>query len=299
MKIITGVLLLIVICIGSHSCQKDFIIDNVDSTLITPPAVSGNFTAVIDGAPFVANKFAQASKTLNVIAITGESTDGELILLRVADSGVHVYTLNINSLSNVGAYSKNGGVAFSTNGGTSASQSDGTLSITKIDTVNKRMSGTFSIKVYRQTDQLQKNITTGVFTNISYTTTPIPPSSATDTFKVKTDGAQFPVFSVNGISAFGMINISASNSAVTKTVGLSFPINITPGAYTISLFGPEYIAQYNIGNSYLAGDSGSLTIIEHNTTTKRVRGNFNFHGAELLGTQESELTEGYFSVVYQ
>ncbi|MEP6952031.1 MAG: hypothetical protein ABI863_22265 [Ginsengibacter sp.] len=45
--------------------------------------------------------------------------------------------------------------------------------------------------------------------------------------------------------------------------------------------------------------SGTLTILEHNITTKRIRGNFNFHASEVPGTKVSELTEGYFSVIYQ
>jgi hypothetical protein len=299
MRIVIG-LLLIVLCFGSDSCQKEFVISGIDSTLITPPgSVSGNFTAKIDGGQFVADKATGATRALNVIAITGQASDGQLIVLRVADSGVHIYTLEINSAANAGVYSKDNGIAYTTNGGNSATQSGGTLSITSIDTANKTLSGTFSIKVYRPIDSTQKNITEGVFNNISYGSLAIPPANSLDTFRVKIDGVQFPVFSIVGISAFNMVDLSASDQLVSKTVGLSITSSVTLGSYTFTLFGPDYIGQYNVDSSFLAAESGTLTILEHNTTTKRIRGNFNFHASELLGTKVSELTEGYFSVVYQ
>ncbi len=161
------------------------------------------------------------------------------------------------------------------------------------------MSGSFSIKVFRPIDGQEKNITEGVFTNISYETNPLPPANVSDTFRVKADGAQFPVSSVMAVSAFGMISVSASDQAVSKTVGLSFKSTITPGSYNFSLFGMDYIAQYNIGTSYLVGSSGTLMILEHNTTTKKIRGNFSFKAAEIVGSKTADLTEGYFSVSYK
>ena len=288
MKIFTVVLLSVVIASGLTSCKKDH--TNLDP---------GTLTATIDGSQFIANKTAVAEISSDVIAIAGQSIDGGQIVLRVKDSGVHVYTLDINSPTNVGAYSVNTDYAYTTNQGNTAAESGGTLSITSIDTVNKKMTGTFSIKVYRQLDSKQITITEGVFTNISYDTEALPPANAKDTFNVKADGVQFPGYSITGIAAFGKINISVSNKDISKTIGLSFPTNVTVGTYTFSSFGLDYIAQYNIGSSYLMGDSGSLTILEHNTTTKRIRGTFNFHASELLGSKTSQLTEGYFSVVYQ
>ena len=93
MRAVIAILLSIIICLGT-SCQKEFSIDDnsgqVTPPVTQPPAVSGKFTAKIDGSQFVANKVATASRALNVIAITGQSNDGVLIVLRVADSGVHV-----------------------------------------------------------------------------------------------------------------------------------------------------------------------------------------------------------------
>jgi hypothetical protein len=288
MRILTFVLAASILCTFS-SCQKDP--DSGDSSAV--------FTATIDGTPFNGNQLAMATRALNTIAIAGRSADGEQILLRVADSGIHVYSLEINSFTNVGAYSKNDDYAFATNQGEDASQSSGILSISSIDANKKTMSGTFSMKVYRAMDDTQKTITEGTFKNLSYEEDPVPPAGALDTFRIKADGVQFPVYSITGISAYNMISISASNQSVSNTVGISFPSNITAGTYNFTFLGPTYIAQYNTGESYLIGNSGTLTILEHNTTKKRIRGNFNFDASEITGSPSATLTDGYFSVLYQ
>ncbi len=300
-RFIIGIFLFAIIGLSTDSCQKEFTLTTFDSTLITPPTSTGNFTAKIDGVQFIANKAAGASRSLNLIVINGQSIDGESITLRVADSGVHVYSLGINSVSNVGGYTKDSSTAYLTIQGNNGNESGGTLSITSIDTAHKTMSGTFSMIVYRAYDLDQKVITEGVFTNISYATQPLPSTSATDSFMVKINGVQFPVYSITGISTFGTINLVANDQSLTHTVGISVPANITAGSYTFTPFVLNYLGQYNIDTSYLVAKSGTLTILENNTSTKRIRGNFNFIAAELpgAGIQTAELTDGYFSIMYQ
>src|SRR5205085_8531110 len=116
LRIITG-LGLFIICFSSNSCQKEVSIDTSrDSTIVSPPgSVSASFTAKIDGVSFVADKVASATRALNSIAIVGQANDGQTIALVVKDSGVHVYTLAINSSSNAGSYSKENEIAYATN----------------------------------------------------------------------------------------------------------------------------------------------------------------------------------------
>lgn len=303
MKYIIGLLCLISLSFGNTSCQKEFTLSPVDSSMITPPGGSssdtGSFTATIDGVKFIADEVS-AAKTIGVIAIAGRSSSGERIVLRVADSAVHTYSLTINSATNAGAYSKDTANAYTTNGGNTAEMSGGILSITNIDTVRKTMSGTFSMKVYRPWDETQKNITEGVFANIPYETTPLPPANATDSFRVKIDGTDFPVEFITAVSFYGKISVSGSDENVGKTVGITVPDNVTPGTYTLSIFGPDYIGQYNASSSiFMSASSGTVTILEHNTTSKRIRGSFNFSAKEIADTSTANITEGYFSVVYQ
>lgn len=301
MKFLTPIAFIIIFSFPHLGCQKDFVITDGDTSIITPPGgpgngVTGTFTATIDGVPFVADKVAAASQAIGVIAIVGQNKAGEQILLRVADSAVHNYTLDINSATNVAAYSKDTGYAYGTNGGNTADQSGGVMNITSIDTVKRIMSGTFSIKVYRQFDNKQKIITNGVFKNISYDIAAIPPADKTDSFRVKVDGIPFSAYAINNYTYGSTLNISASNQNISKTFGFHFLDSTPPGTYDLST-SFDYVAQYNEGTDYMIADAGTLTILERNTTTNRLRANFNFHAFSFLSGAKANLTEGYFSII--
>jgi hypothetical protein len=300
MKLLTLIVFIVIISFPHFGCQKEFQLTDGDTSVITPPggpggSGSGTFTATIDGVAFVADKVAVATKAIGVIALVGQNKAGEQILLRVADSSVHNYIFDINSTANVAAYSKDTAYAYGTNGGLTADQSGGVMSITFIDTVKKLMSGTFSIKVYRQYDNKQKIITNGVFKNISYDTAPIQQANALDTFRVKVDGSAFPTYAISNFLYGNTINISASDKNVSRTVGFSFSSSTTPGTYDLAT-GFDYIATYNAGTDYMMAESGSLTILENNAATKRLRANFSFKAFSILSSTKVSLTEGYFSI---
>ena len=281
------------------ACQKDLVLDATNTNGLDT-AVAGLFLAKIDGVQWNANAISSATRLSGVIALYGSNTDGKSILLRVADSGVHNYGFTTPATTNVGAYidSTLTPVASFTTNSWLVDSTYGYVNITAIDTVLKTITGTFSMKVYRQIDSLSRDITDGVFSNIPYSTSP-PPPSATDTFRVKIDSVDF---NYNSLSAFDvsinqMISITASQGSAS--VGINVPDTVLAGNYSYDL--SDYVGQYNPNDStFLRADSGTLTILENNTVTKRIRGSFFFH-AKTLGTPivEAELTEGYFSVVYQ
>jgi len=81
------------------------------------------------------------------------------------------------------------------------------------------------------------------------------------------------------------------------------PLATTAGTYSLSFFGLTYIGLYNPSpTASMYSDSGSLIILENNTTTKRLRGNFNFVAKTMPGgpvLADVNITEGYFSVTYK
>lgn len=282
-----------------YSCQKE-----VDYALDNNNNVTGDFRAKIEGTQWVANKAAIASRMAGVINITGLGTDRKLLTITLTDSGVHRYILSDNTM-NAAAYvdsSLPNTFAFTTNQGAYPTEAGGEVEITSIDPVNKKISGTFSFKVFRQMDGLQRTITEGSFTNISYQTT-LPPSNATDTFQVKIGGNSWTPNTIAAVSAQGFLAVTGTDATAVKSVGLLMPPTITPGAYTLDFFGATYIGQYNPDNDpnhSQASTSGTLTILSHNPTTKRIRGTFNFHAEALLNPLLfSEITEGFFAVTYQ
>lgn len=304
MKYIFAILFISVLAFSNSSCQKEFFLDDIDSSLITDPippgGLNGNFTANIEGTKFIADKGAAATRSMGVIVIGGFNNAGENITIRVADSGVHVYTLDIGSMTNIGTYTKENENTYTTNAGNEPQQSGGTLSITSIDTDKKTLSGKFSMNVYRQIDNKQKKITEGIFKDVSYETQPIPPANTTDTFRVQIDGTAFPAYSIVGLNLMNTISIIVNNQEGSKTVGLTMPSDVKAGTYNYSLAAMDFFGQYNpTSGTFLVANSGSLTILEHNTATKRIKGNFNFEAKDLMGSGKASLTEGYFSVTYK
>lgn len=267
--------------------------------------VTGDFRAKINGEQWIANRVAGASRMNGLISLTGISTQGRQLVITLTDSGARTYRLNSNAL-NFAAYvdsTDTNRTPFTTVESNQDSLAGGTLTITNLDEVNKRISGTFIFKVYRTQDGKKKSFTEGKFTNLSYGTT-LPPANSNDTFRVKLGGVPFVGSSIIVINTFGKINVTYSDANNTKNVSLSINEAITVGnAYTWSGFG-DNMAIYNEGLvnppvTYL-GAGGNLTILEHNTTTKRIRGTFNFV-ANTFPTPTppaKTFTEGYFSVKY-
>jgi hypothetical protein len=294
--------------ISFQSCQKE-----VDPSIIEdqnqPQQVTGNLKAKVDGTQWVANTVSGASRMLGLISIGGKSSDKKTLAITLVDSGVHTYRLDdasFNAAAWVDSTMPNP-INFTTNQGVNPSDAGGTVTITSIDQVNKKISGTFSFKMYRQLDGLQRTFTEGSFTDLTYITS-LPPTSSTDTFRVKIAGTLWVPPVVVGAVAPAIppmppqLGITGTSTDATKSVGVIVPANITPGTYTFDFFGATYIGAYNPSTDPTqsqASMSGTLTILSHNTSTKRIRGNFNFHAEALLNPLlNTELTEGFFAVSY-
>ena len=274
-------------------------------TVLPGEIVTGSFTAKIDGTPWVANRFAQGARISNTLNISGLGLDKKFITISVKDSGVHQYTLAWDNTSGgAGGFMDStlaDVTAFTSNAGLTPAEGGGTLNITSIDEVNKKMSGTFSFKAKRSTDDTYRDITEGVFTNIPYIST-LPPGNSTDTFNVKIDGAAFVPASVSGLGVAILSNIvvQGNDATGTKTVAVYFPNDLTPGVYEISGIGDLYYGQYNVNAStFLISSTGTLEILFHNPATRRIRGRFSFTASPLTGGPPiAQLTEGYFAVTY-
>lgn len=278
------------------------------SVTVVPAAtnVTGDFRAKIGGVQWVADKFSQCARMNNIINISGLGLDKKTITITLQDSGVHNYTLAWdNSSMSAGAFMDSAltdVTAFTSNAGTSPDQAGGVLSITSINEVTKTMSGTFSFKAVRQTTGETRTITEGVFNNIPYITS-LSPVNSTDTFDVKIDGVDFPPVLVAGIkNTIGLSNIaiSGSDASGTKSVGVYFPIDVTPGTYAIGIAFSDYFGQYNVNSTtFLSSTTGTLEILFHDPIAKRVRGRFSFSAEPFpLGGTAVQLTEGYFAVTY-
>ncbi len=300
--------LLLVIFVGFISCQKELtntVFNPFPDSLFIPIDTGGSFEADIDSVHWKANyhkaSFSIATPLLpRQLTILGKSADGRTLSIIVTDTGLHhIYSLTGGSRTSGAAFADSSfGVAYTTN-----QNQDSTLSGTvevQIDTIKKTVSGTFSFVVYRRTDSSHKIVTKGKFTNLYYGSDyRLPHANATDTFHVKIKDTLFEPYSISAdyISPANSIDISGSDSLVTRTLGIAFSANVVPGTYTFSL--PDYSGVYNTSLAIFQSDSGKIEILQHDTTSKRIRGNFYFHASSIFNPADSlNLTQGYFSVKY-
>jgi hypothetical protein len=126
-----------------------------------------------------------------VLTITGISSDKKLVQITLVDSGIHKYTmLPVTGGVNVATYidsTLSNPLSYYSNQSFSGTAQNGFVEITAIDNINKTITGTFNLKVYRAADGTERSITEGEFTKIPFTENPAL-SLATDTFNVKVDG---------------------------------------------------------------------------------------------------------------
>lgn len=285
-------------CLLFVSCQKEY----SEATLGTggggTAGTSGIFKAKIDGAQYTADAFVTASVMLGSTTILANSKDKRFFAIEITDTVSGTYTLNKVSVDGIilvdsTDLNKEG---FSTNEGNDTTQAGGTITIS-IDKVKKIVSGTFSCKLFRDSDSKQRRITEGSF-QVPYTNT-IPAAKTTDTFRVKIDGADWTAKSISTAVSGGYVTVVASEQNLTKIVSIQFPQSVVAGTYDFDFSG-NYVGLYlpDGGTPYTA-DSGRITVLERNTVLKRIRANFNFKATSLSnGTAGAAFTNGYFSVGY-
>ncbi|MBS1596652.1 MAG: hypothetical protein JST75_00395 [Bacteroidetes bacterium] len=286
-----------VLLLSFFSCSKEL----SNEALENGKGVAGSFRAKIDGASWVATNNISATVLTGLINITGTSSDGKTINISLLAGATGTYALDENSdgLASLNQTEATGPAIYGTNQSSDPAKSSGTVTITSIDQTNKTISGTFSFNGYDDATTVTKVVTEGVFDRLPYSST-LPPASITDTFKVKINGTSFTASSIAAPIVSGSFFVQGAASDGSNFVGLYMPENVQPGTYTLDIFGGVFVGQYSPDPSTLLvsmGD-GTLTVIENNSTTKRIRGSFSFKAVDASNTQSAQLTEGYFSVGY-
>lgn len=306
MKQMVRLLWCLIVASSIASCQKELSVENGGDS----SEVKGILKMKVDGVQWVADKIAKATIENGIITITGLDKNGTSLLIELVDNGAANYILNqqtVDYAAVVDATDANPS-AYGTNEGQDANDAGGEVIVTNIDQTNKTISGTFSFKVYRNADNKQLVITEGSFENLKYAADdPSDPGggNVSPSFSVKIDGAGFAHNSLNIQHAAGLIVLTAvqATGGPSKAVTLSMPETIAAGTYDFQSIG-DYVGMYVIGSgtggNLFLSVSGKLTITEHNTTTKVIKGTFFFEGEDQIGgAPNAQLTEGAFTVQYQ
>ncbi|WP_188934299.1 DUF6252 family protein [Puia dinghuensis] len=287
------------IVLGLAACRKETSIENGGTA-------AGNFTAKIDGVQWTAATTKEGASILGgIIQITGISADNKEITMTITDSVAGGYPLNQTTPS-FAAYANVDSselYAYSTNQGSDSTQAGGSVTITRIDTVAKTISGTFAFNVFRDIDGRKKSITNGVFTKIPYVTS-LPATASTDTLKANIDGNAWTGVNIQASATAGQLTIIGASANGIQTIGLLLPANATPGSYALDGSNPSYLAAYtfvaNSATNAFVSTKGTLTITSNNTATRRIRGTFTFTGSDPTGASNTthSISSGVFAVSY-
>lgn len=295
MSRLTRTILFLLMTPAFFACQKE-----ISDETATGGNAKGKLRMKIDGKQWEADSYASASILAGYIVITGISSDKKTFMIQLEDEGATTYTLDQQSMHAAALTDDNEAspVSYTSNQGQSTADAGGTVVVTRIDQQNKTISGTFTLKLYRDLDSKQLVLTEGVFENIPYETQLPPNTGANANLTVKIDGSSWSGKSVSGMAVQGTLMITATELDLSKTVGLTMPATITAGSYTFE--NDPILGVYIKGTTNLASSSGTLTITEHNTSTKIIKGTFAFKASDLLGSANTaQLTEGSFTVQYQ
>jgi Family of unknown function (DUF6252) len=315
LKFISAFVLLFLVVFFSCTTEPygGVIPEPLDPNAVNPTVANsvGVFKADFDGQTFTANT-TQAIVNSQYVAISGVKSTGEFFQITIPSATVGTYNL-ATSPTNFGLiYSQGSGLvpylATSSVSGPFSGFPNYTdtseVKITSIDAVNKKISGTFKFTGARFAGASATTIETKVFTNGSFTnlsyTNDVVVAPTTNTFTVKKDGVDFISTNISGFKSGGSIAIIGRRGSV-ENVGVFIPDNASVGAtYTITPLGNER-CQYvmDATPTGILGGTGSVTVISHDITNKRIKGTFNFVAATLLPPSLSfNFTLGTFDVTY-
>ena len=291
---------LFVLCfviLGIAGCSKD---DDNNTTPVPDnqnPSGSGTLSAKINGVSWNPSADSSSGAFMSgVINITGVASDGKTITISLMDTVTGTYSLGLAG-TGAGVYQSqpSGVTSYESHVGPWGASTNW-LIMSSIDKTNKKMTGTFAFRGFNLSTGDSIEISDGVFTNLPYVTSIT--STGNNSFSATVDGASFVPSIIAGSLSLGNLNITASGSTGVPSLGLVVPANITTGTYSLMPFG-TYNAQYNPSlTTYLIVDTGTLTITEHNTTTKKIVGTFNFTASELVGPATATITNGSFTIYY-
>ncbi|HNP32914.1 MAG TPA: DUF6252 family protein [Flavobacterium sp.] len=238
---------------------------------------------------------AQALISGNFISIGATKADGSTFSFLVEGTAAGTYPANTNILAYTPAGSEYGYWSINPNNET---ENTGSITITNIDTVNHRISGTFEYKGYWSDDTatgvLPVQFTNGVFTNLPY----ITQAETGNSFYAKVGGVEFEDVDLaavtTDISGQSYISIGAQNAS-TDSMTVSVKSSLGTGTYNITgnIATDQVQAIYNLSDTDYHAVSGSITITSK--TGSHIKGTFHF---VTDGTTPFTVTEGAFDIDY-
>lgn len=238
---------------------------------------------------------AQALVSGNFISIGATRADGSTFSFLIDGNAVGTYPANNNIIAYTPAGSEYG--YWSINPANDA-ENTGSITITNIDTVNHKISGTFAYKGYwsdtDNTSIIPVQFTNGVFTNIPY----ITQAQTGNSFFAKVGGVEFADVDIlavtTTIGSQEFISVGAQTASL-DAMTVSVKSNLGTGTYAITGNTATDVVQaiYTVNDTDYHAVSGSVTITSK--TVDHIIGTFQY---VTDGATPFTVTEGAFDIDY-
>lgn len=174
------------------------------------------------------------------------------------------------------------------------SSNEGKLIITKIDSLAKTVSGTFSGNLMEWSGAKDIKMTGGIFENIEFTTNQDP-----DVGYATINGEEFTASTFPYTFANNQIHLILSND-LNEQIQLTLPLDVIPGTKSVNTPPSDYSGVYtDFVNGqdvsyYSIFDSGEITVTSYQNG--RITGSFYFDAKDSNGTETVSITDGFFSI---
>lgn len=266
----------------------------VDGTVEPDPGSGGN-TSGIFKADFNNNTWTAAETQVvisgNFIEISAIKSNGEGFAFQIEANETGTYAANVNIVAYSPAGSEYGYWSLNDD---NPDENTGSITITKIDTEKKTISGTFQFKGYwsdPDTPRAAIEFKNGVFTDLPY----ITEEETNDVFTAKVGGTNFVSTDIMADEINDRIAIGAEDANM-NVISVSLKSDLVAGTtypITINRLTDDVQASYEDENGEHVAVSGNVKIIS--ITDDRVEGTFSFTTNDAI---PFNITEGSFDVAY-
>lgn len=261
-------LMALVILVGLNSCE-----DVQRNDLALQAKINNNFYSSND---------ARASKNEDgSVTIQGFNNE-ETMTLHISNAAKRSYEIREGG-ANYAMFEDLGGSIYTTR-----PNGKGMIVVSSLDEETNTISGTFKYEAYLpgiDTIFVEK----GVFFQIPFSEEGVIDPTNAGTFGAKVNGNAFAPIMVAARDTGNSIVVTASTTS--STITLSLPVSVEVSDNTLPKSG--FSAKYQDDNGAQTTSGGQINILEHNVGDKILKGTFSFV------TNQKEITEGHFEVVYQ
>lgn len=241
----------------------------------------------------------RAVLTETSLKVYGTSANGQTIILNINSGEVGEFVVSEYN-GNYAEFIPNmsaGATRYST---LNSENGSGLLRVSSIDEEAKTVSGTFSFKAYRTTDNTFRTVSDGSFSNVPYQFFSVSDTSSfQNIFLFRESDFNWTTETItaerNDTALF--IIGECSRTEAWQSITLWMSPTISAGVHYITPTGPVY-AKFQQGFYEYPAVNGSVTIISNSSTEKKIKGTFFFNYLD-NNNQTQSITDGQFEVLYE